>query len=88
MHRALLDERDKTDRIAWERAGRDRMSVPEMQEGGRRRRPNPTGRGKPGVDLHVLTDASEAPLAARPGPANRRDMGVVAAMLNVVPSCR
>ncbi len=49
---------------------------------------NPTDRGKPGVKLHVLSDATGVPLAARVGPANRHDSTAFEAMLDAVPPIR
>jgi hypothetical protein len=49
---------------------------------------NPTDRGKPGVKLHLLTDAAGIPLAARVGPANRHDSTAFEAMLDAVPPIR
>jgi transposase len=49
---------------------------------------NPTDRGKPGVKLHVLSDAAGIPLAAKVGPANRHDSTAFEAMLDAVPGIK
>ncbi len=65
-----------------------RQRVGPRQKGGAGTGRNPTDRGKPGVKLHVLSDANGVPLAARVGPANRHDSMAFEAMLDAVPPIR
>jgi hypothetical protein len=58
------------------------------QTGGAGLGPNPTDRAKPGVKIHLVTDARGLPLVVRCEPANRHDSVWFEALIDAIPPPR
>jgi hypothetical protein len=58
------------------------------QKGGSGLGPNPTDRAKPGVKIHLVTDARGLPLVARCEPANRHDSVWFEGLIDAIPPTR
>lgn len=62
--------------------------LPLPRKGGCRDRPEPDGRGKPGLRRHLVVDRRGTPLGVRLSPANRHNSMMLAPTLDAVPGLR
>jgi transposase len=72
LHLQVLDRLGEQDRVDWERAIVDTMSV-RAKRGGDHVGANPVDRGKPGSKLHLVCDGGGLPLTAAVPAANVSD---------------
>jgi transposase len=72
VHQTILDWLGDVDAIDWRRASVDSLSV-RAKCGGEATGPNPTDRGKPGSQIHLLVDQQGVPLAVLLSEANVPD---------------
>jgi hypothetical protein len=61
LHRVWLERLQIAGALDWSRAALDSASLP-AKGGGAEVGPNPTDRGKPGAECHLVTDAQGTPL--------------------------
>jgi transposase len=76
LARAGVERFDELQGIEWDWLAMD-GAVTKAPLGGRKTRPNPTDRGKSGVQRSVLTDGQGVPIGLVVGGANRHDMKLV-----------
>src|SRR3954470_7052368 len=84
---APADTRGRAGRIDWSRCPLDSASVP-AKAGGAATGPNPTDRGKPGSERHLVVDRQGIPLAVLLTAANAHDSTVLEEALDAVPPVR
>jgi transposase len=86
LHLVVLDRLGEQDRLKWDRASVDSMSVRAKREGPRGR--NPVDRGKPGSELHLVCDGGGLPLTAVVTAANVNDTTIFQAVVEDIPPIR
>src|SRR5438270_7870083 len=86
-HHALLDRLGKAGLIDWSRCPLDSASLP-AKAGGAATGPNPTDRGKPGSERHLVVDRQGIPLAGLVTAANVDDSPLLEDASDAVPPGR
>jgi transposase len=87
LHRVLLVELRRADKIDWSRAVVDSSSVRAVG-GGEKTGPNPTDRRKLGSKHHVITDGQGVPLQAELSGANTHDLKHLLSLVTNIPAVR
>lgn len=86
VHRALLARLGAADRIDRSRVALDSASIPAT--GGGCAGPNPTDRGKPGTERHVVANRGGLPPVGLLTEPNCHDSTVFEALLDAIPPIR
>ncbi|WLQ45568.1 IS5 family transposase [Streptomyces laculatispora] len=87
LHRVVLDELGARGEVDWSRCAIDSVSL-RAAKGGPLTGPNPTGRGKLGSKIHLLTDRNGLPLSLGISGANMHDSQGLEPLVRGIPPIR
>ncbi|MGA5425150.1 IS5 family transposase [Streptomyces lavendulocolor] len=87
LHRIILDELGAEGELDWSRCAIDSVSVRATKRGPLTG-PNPTGRGKNGSKIHLITDRNGLPLSLGISGANMHDSQALKPLVRGIPPIR